>query len=91
MRIFSKGALRSFWEDHQDARSALEFWYDTVEKTDFMSPNEVISFFNTADTVGSGRIVLNITGNKYCLVAKFVYEKKFALCVLLVRINNMIT
>ena len=41
MRIFSKGTLRTFWEDYPDARSALEFWYDTVENIDFETPNEV--------------------------------------------------
>lgn len=78
MRIFSKGTIRSFWEEHPDARTALEFWYDTVDKTDFATPNEVIEFFNGADTVGNGRIVFNIARNKYRLIVKFEYERQFA-------------
>jgi len=76
MRIFARSTLRTFWEKTPDARPALEFWYDTVEKTNFKSPNEVIKFFKNADTVGNGRIVFNITNNKYRLIAKFEYEKQ---------------
>lgn len=77
MRIFSKGTLRTFWEDYPDARSALEFWYDTVENIDFETPNEVIAHFNNTDTLGNGRFVFNIARNKYRLIAKFQYEKQF--------------
>ena len=38
------------------------------------NPNGIIGAFNGADTVGNGRIVFNIAGNKYWLIIKFVYE-----------------
>ncbi|MFN8357488.1 MAG: type II toxin-antitoxin system HigB family toxin [Spirosomataceae bacterium] len=77
MRIFSRGTLRTFWEQHQDAQASLEFWYDTVENMDFENPNQVIAYFNEADKVGNGRVVFNIAHNKYRLIAKFEYERKF--------------
>jgi len=77
MRIFTRSTLRDFWDRSPDARPALEFWYDTIEKTNFKSPNEVIKFFKNADTIGDGRIVFNITHNKYRLIAKFEYDKQF--------------
>ncbi|HEV7381966.1 MAG TPA: type II toxin-antitoxin system HigB family toxin [Dyadobacter sp.] len=77
MRVFTKATLRDFWDKTPDARASLEFWYDTIEKTNFSSPNEVIWFFKNADRVGNGRIVFNITHNKYRLVAKFEYEMQF--------------
>ena len=76
MRIFSKGTLRKFWEEYPDAKASLEFWFETIENTDFASPNEVIGLFNKSDTVGNGRIVFNIARNKYRLVVKFEYERK---------------
>jgi mRNA interferase HigB len=76
MRIFTRARLRDFWDKTPDARPALEFWYDTVEKTSFQNPNDVIKFFQNAGTVGNGRIVFNITHNKYRLVAKFEYQKQ---------------
>jgi len=77
MRIFTRSTLRDFWDRSPDARPALEFWYDIIEKTNFKSPNEVIKFFKNADTIGNGRIVFNITHNKYRLIAKFEYDKQF--------------
>ena len=76
MRIFTRATLRDFWNKTPDARPALEFWYDTIEKTSFQNPNEIIKFFRNADTVGNGRIVFNICHNKYRLIAKFEYEKQ---------------
>jgi len=75
MRIFTRATLREFWNKTPDARAALEFWYDSVEKNNFANPNEVIDFFKNADTVGNGRLVFNIAHNKYRLIAKFEYEK----------------
>ena len=77
MRIFSKGTLRKFWETYADSKPALEFWYDTIEESEFENPNQVIAYFNKADIVGNGRIVFNIHGNKYRLIVKFDYEKQF--------------
>ena len=77
MRIFTKGTLRNFWEQYPDAKASLEFWYDTIETASFRQPNEVLNHFRTADTVGNGRIVFNIAGNKYRLIAKFQYEIQF--------------
>ncbi|WAC11717.1 type II toxin-antitoxin system HigB family toxin [Dyadobacter pollutisoli] len=76
MRIFTRATLREFWNRTPDARPALEFWYDAVEKKSFQNPNEVITFFKKADTVGNGRVVFNIAHNKYRLIAKFEYEKQ---------------
>ncbi|MCE6988342.1 type II toxin-antitoxin system HigB family toxin [Dyadobacter sp. CY323] len=76
MRVFTRATLREFWNKTNDARPALEFWYDSIEKNHFQNPNEVIKFFKNADTVGNGRIVFNIARNKYRLVAKFEYEKQ---------------
>jgi len=78
MRILSKSTLRDFWEQHPDSRPSLEFWYDVVDGINFNNSNEVISYFNTADVIGNGRIVFNICRNKYRLIVKFEYERKFA-------------
>ena len=75
MRILSKSTLRDFWEQHPDSRPSLEFWYDVVDGINFNNSNEVISYFNTADVIGNGRIVFNICRNKYRLIVKFEYER----------------
>ncbi len=76
MRIFTKGTLRDFWTKYPDAEPSLKTWYEVNEERVFNNPNEVISLFKGADTVGNGRIVFNICRNKYRLIAKYEYEKK---------------
>lgn len=49
---------------------------EIIEDVTFSSPNEVISIFKGADTVGNSRIVFNICFNKYRLVAKFEYTRQ---------------
>lgn len=74
MRIIAKRTLREFWEAHPDAETGLRYWFEQIGKHNWQTPNEIISAFNGADTVGNGRIVFNIAGNKYRLIIKFVYE-----------------
>jgi len=76
MRIFTKGTIRDFWNKYPDSESSLKTWYEVNEEYDFNSPNEVITLFKDADTVGNGRIVFNICHNKYRLVAKYEYSRK---------------
>jgi len=76
MRTFTKGTLREFWELHPDAEPSLKTWFEINEEYEFNSPNEVISLFKGADTVGNNRIVFNICRNKYRLIAKYEYAKK---------------
>lgn len=78
MRLFTKATLRNFWRIYPDSKSSLEFWYETVEKTTFKTPNDVIMHFNNADIVGNNRIVFNITQNKYRLIVKFEYHRHLA-------------
>lgn len=77
MRIFTKGTLREFWELYPDAEPSLKTWHEVNEEYEFNSPNEVIALFKDADTVGNGRIVFNICRNKYRLIAKYEYSKKW--------------
>ena len=77
MRIFTKGTLRDFWEEFQDSEKPLKAWFEVMEEREFLTPNEVITLFKSADIVKNGRIVFNICRNKYRLIAKFEYEKQF--------------
>ena len=78
MRIIAKGTLREFWEQHPDAETGLRVWYTKISKNEWHTPNEVITGFNGADTVGNGRIVFNIACNKYRLVVFFRYDTQIA-------------
>jgi mRNA interferase HigB len=76
-RIISWRAIREFLEAHpedQSAPDAFAKWYDLVYNNRFRSFNDVRRTFPSADLVGD-LVVFNIRGNRYRLVARFVYEK----------------
>jgi mRNA interferase HigB len=77
IRIISWRAIREFLEAHpedQSARDAFAKWYDLVYNNRFGSFNEVRRTFPSADLVGD-LVVFNIRGNRYRLVARFIYDK----------------
>ena len=76
-RIISWRAIREFIEAHpedQSAPDAFAKWYDLVRENHFASFNEVRRTFPSADLVGE-LVIFNIRGNRYRLVARFLYER----------------
>ncbi len=76
MRVIAKKAIVEFYSKHSDARTALEEWYEKTQSTDWESFLDVKQTFNSADYVGGERIVFNIKGNQYRLVALVLYKIK---------------
>lgn len=76
MRIIKKKTIVSFYTIHDDARTALEEWYEKVEGAEWDNFSQVRQMFNSADLVGNQRIVFNIRGNKYRLVAVVLFRIK---------------
>lgn len=68
MHVISKKALRKFWEIHPDSKSSLMRWFKIMNRGDFSHFSELRAVFPHADLVGE-RIVFNISGNKYRLIA----------------------
>ena len=76
MRVFTKGTLRAFWRRHPDSIRALEGWYDRVERADWESPPQLKADYPSASILGDNRVVFNIRGNNYRLVARIDYQLK---------------
>jgi mRNA interferase HigB len=76
-RIFAKSTLREFWEVHPDAELYLKTWYLTALSSDWKTPNDVKQSYANASILKESRIVFNIKGNAYRLVAKFNFEKQW--------------
>ena len=76
MRVVSHRKLKEFYETtgHEDARVALERWYDIVENALWKNFSDIKADFSAVDSIGNQRYVFNIRGNKYQLVVviKFV-------------------
>lgn len=76
MRVIARKAIVEFYLKHSDARTALEEWYEKTQDADWDSLADVKQMFNSADYVGNDRIVFNIKGNQYRLVALVLYKIK---------------
>jgi len=76
-RIFARSTLREYWETHPDSEQYLKTWYDTTMNAEWRSPADVRQAFANASILKDSRIVFNIKGNSYRLVAKFNYEKQW--------------
>ena len=76
-RIFSKIILREYWENHSDSDQYLKTWFDTAMNADWKTPGDVKKTYANASILKGSRIVFNIKGNSYRLVAKFNFEKQW--------------
>ena len=78
MRIIAVSTLRDFWSapGNRDAEQPLRAWVHVVRAADWSKPTDVRQMFRSADLVGHERVVFNIGGNKYRLVAAVHYRGK---------------
>ena len=75
MRIIALGTLRDFWQKHADAEVPLRSWYATASRADWRIPAEVKVAYRNASFVANNRIVFNIKGNDYRLIAAVHYNR----------------
>lgn len=74
MRIISRKALRDFWAKHPDAEQPLRAWYTNVKRADWQTPADVKLDYRSASFVANNRVIFNIKGNRYRLVAAIKYQ-----------------
>lgn len=75
MRIIALRALREFWRRHPDAEVPLRSWYAIARRAVWRKPSEVKAAYRSASFVASNRVVFNIKGNDYRLVAAVHYNR----------------
>jgi mRNA interferase HigB len=61
---------------YRDAQGPLEAWHAEVLRARWRSPHDVKAQFRSASIVGGDRVVFNIAGNKYRLVAAMDWERQ---------------
>jgi mRNA interferase HigB len=76
-RIFAKSTLREYWENHPDSEQYLKTWYDTAMSSNWKTPADVKRNYANASILKDSRIVFNLKGNSYRLIAKFNFEKQW--------------
>lgn len=73
MRVIAKKRLREFWERHPAAKGPLLAWFREVEREDWGTPDAVKAKYRSASILGDDRVVFNVKGNAYRLVARSKY------------------
>lgn len=76
MRVISRKTLVDFWTKHRDAEVALKLWFKTVEKATWKNPAEVKEVYRSADPIANNRIIFDIKGNKYRIIAHIHFERQ---------------
>ena len=74
MRIISRKMLKEFWERHPDAEQALLAWHADVKRANWRSPSDIKRDYKYASFLANNRVVFNVKGNSYRLVAAVQYD-----------------
>lgn len=74
MRVIAVGSLRTFWKKHRAAEHPLRAWVAAVRAARWQQPGDITAEFTTASVLKSRRVVFNIKGNDYRIVAAVAYR-----------------
>ena len=81
VRIIARHTLARFVENltgHKDYRvvkAALDAWFHEAKQAEWKKPADVKEYYGNASIVGADRVVFNIKGNDYRLVAAIDYRR----------------
>ena len=75
MNIIVKRAILYYISQYPQAKVALLTWYNEFSKFNFLNFNELKQVYGNASIVANNRIVFNIKGNDYRLVASINFKQ----------------
>lgn len=76
MRIIAVSTLRDFWQQQPFAESPLRQWIQVVSVAQWTTPQDVKTHFGSASILPDQRVIFNIHGNHYRLIAFIAYESQ---------------
>jgi mRNA interferase HigB len=82
MRVIARNTLTQFvatlagHKDQAAVKSALDSWFYEVRRAAWKNPADVKFSYRTASVISSDRVVFNIKGNSYRLVAAVDYRRQ---------------
>jgi mRNA interferase HigB len=81
VRIIARGTLIRFvaklegYKDRQALKSSLDSWFQEVTRAEWKNSADIKASYAHASIVGADRVVFNIRGNNYRLVAAVDYRR----------------
>ena len=76
MRIIARKTLVDHWSQagREDSEQPLRAWFAEAEEARWTKPSDLKAQFLNSSILRDGRVVFNIAGNKYRLVAWINYQ-----------------
>jgi mRNA interferase HigB len=74
VRVIAIKNLRDFWEIHPDAEVSLKAWLEEAKAASWKSPADIKARYANVSILKSRRVVFNIKGNDYRLIAAVAYQ-----------------
>jgi mRNA interferase HigB len=66
--------VANFAQKHADVRSQLKAWLAEAEESQWRTPDDVKRRYPTASVLADNRVVFNLKGRKYRIVARISYN-----------------
>lgn len=76
MNVVAKKTLQAFWTIHPQAQGPLISWYAHTSKAEWRTPQDIKDDFRSVDFVGDNRVIFDVGGDNYRLVARISYTYK---------------
>ena len=75
MNIIAKGTILYYIKKYPKAKTALLTWYHEFSKMNFANFNELKAVYGNASIVANNRVIFNIKGNDFRLVASVNFRQ----------------
>lgn len=75
MNIIAKRAILYYIDKYPQARTSLLAWYNEFLKQEFHHFNELKAVYRNASIVANNRVIFNIKGNDYRLIAAVNFKQ----------------
>jgi mRNA interferase HigB len=76
LRVIGRGCLDAFCHRHADVREQIKAWLAEVEEARWCKPTDIKERYPSASLLENNRVVFNLKGNKYRLIAKVSYKNQ---------------
>jgi mRNA interferase HigB len=75
MNIYNKSTIHDFVKKHSDSKKILMLWYHDVSQKKWKHPRDIKKDYIAASIIKNNRVVFNIKGNKYRLIAAINWDR----------------
>ncbi|HVA55119.1 MAG TPA: type II toxin-antitoxin system HigB family toxin [Gammaproteobacteria bacterium] len=75
MRVIALRTLREFWQRHPQDEIPLRAWHAVAIRADWKTPADVKADYRQTSFLAGNRVVFNIKGNDYRLIAALHYRR----------------